>query len=117
LLADLQALGYRFVPPTPATHARVIARPDKQVARSLRDVFGWSLPFAPELLAPSMLSALEAGDALERDGDLLKSKLRVASLDGRLFLHSAYPTTDEKRSLPGARQLSLRGVRPGRTGA
>jgi methylase of polypeptide subunit release factors len=96
LLSDLQALGYRFVPPTPATHARILARPDRQVARSLRDVFGWSLPFAPDLLPPAMFAALEAGGGLARQGDLFKSRLRIASLDGRLFLHSAYPTSEEQ---------------------
>ncbi len=73
----------------------MIARPDKQVARDVRDVFGWSLPFAPDLLPAPMLATLEAGGALEPHGNLLKSKLRVASLDGRLFLHSAFPTSDE----------------------
>jgi methylase of polypeptide subunit release factors len=96
LLSHLQALDYRFVPPTPATQKRVLARPDRQVARSVRDVFGWSLPFAPDLLPPSLFAALEAGGGLEPQGDLFKSKLRVSSLDGRLFLHSAYPTSDEQ---------------------
>ena len=95
LLAELDALGFRFVPPTPATHARVIARPDKQEARSLRDVFGWSLPFAPELLPPAMLAALQAAGAVTPVGNRLQSRLRVASLGGRLFLHSAYPTSEE----------------------
>jgi methylase of polypeptide subunit release factors len=96
LLSHLQALDYRFVPPTPATQKRVLARPDRQVARSVRDVFGWSLPFAPDLLPPSLFAALEAGGGLEPQGNLFKSKLRVSSLDGRLFLHSAYPTSDEQ---------------------
>jgi methylase of polypeptide subunit release factors len=95
LLSDLQALGYRFIPPTPATHARVIARPDRQVAQSLRDVFGWSLPFSRDLLPPAMLAALEQADAVRAHGDMLKSKLRVASLGDHLFLHSAYPTSEE----------------------
>ena len=32
--------GYRFVTPTPATHARVNARPTNAWARGLTDVFG-----------------------------------------------------------------------------
>ncbi len=95
LLSGLQALDFRFVTPTPATHARVLARPGKAQARSLRDIFGWSLPFAPDLLPPALFSALKAGDALEPRGKLFRSRVRVASLDGRLFLHSAYPTSDE----------------------
>lgn len=94
-LADLKALGYRFVPPTPATHARVASRPQKEVARSIRDVFGWSLPFAADLLPAKMLARLEQADMVEAEGGLLKSKVRVASLDDHLFLHSAFPTSDE----------------------
>lgn len=95
LLSSLQALDYRFVAPTPATHARVVARPAKVQARDVRDVFGWSLPFSPELLPSALLAALREGDGVEEEGDLLKSRYRVSSLDGRLFLHSAYPTSDE----------------------
>lgn len=95
LLSDLRRQDYRFVPPTPATHARVVGRPDKRQARSLRDVFGWSLPFAPDLLPHAMLDALHAADAFEVKGDLLRSRVRVASLDTHLFLHSAYPTSSE----------------------
>jgi methylase of polypeptide subunit release factors len=91
----LQALNYRFVAPTPATHARVIARPAQAQARDLRDVFGWSLPFAPDLLPSTMLAALRQAGGVEPAGQLLKSRFRVSSLDGRLFLHSAYPTSDE----------------------
>jgi hypothetical protein len=47
LLRLLDARGYRFVTPTPATHARVVARPHRARARSVADVLGWSLPFAP----------------------------------------------------------------------
>ena len=47
LLAD----GYRFTTPTPLTHQRVNQRDEGQMADSLRDVFGWSRPFAPGLLS------------------------------------------------------------------
>jgi methylase of polypeptide subunit release factors len=96
LLSALRTADYHFVSPTPATHARVIARPDKQVARTLRDVFGWSLPFEPDLLPGEMLAALKQADAVEGQGDKLKSKLRVSSVERQLFLHSAYPTTDDQ---------------------
>ena len=74
----------------------MIARPDKQAARSLRDVFGWSLPFEPDLLPSDMLAGLEQADAVEAHGDMLKSKVRVSSIDDHLFLHSAYPTLDDQ---------------------
>jgi methylase of polypeptide subunit release factors len=95
LLAELEGSGYAFVPPTPATHARVIARPGREQARGLRDVFGWSLPFAADLLPPTMLDALERSGSLRRDGELLKSAIRVARLRDRLFIHSAFPTCAE----------------------
>lgn len=95
LLGELDRAGYRFTAVTPATHARVIARPGPEEARDLRDVFGWSLPFAPGLLAPAIAEALAAADGLERQGPRLKSRLRAASLDGGLFLHSAFPTEAE----------------------
>ena len=95
LLDALVDAGYDFVAVTPATHARVIARRRGQQARDLRDIFGWSLPFEEGTLAPDMLDLLRQADAVETIGSALKSRLRVASLGGRLFLHSAFPTDDE----------------------
>jgi methylase of polypeptide subunit release factors len=95
LLRRLDALGYDFVPPTPATHARVVARADRRTARTLRDVFGWSLPFAPDLLPPDISAALQSGEALETVEGGLRSRVRVSRVRGRLFLHSAYPTDDK----------------------
>jgi len=92
LLAELDRAGYRFTAITPATHNRVVARPDREKARDLRDVFGWSLPFEPGFLPPAIADALAAAGAVERRGSRLKSRLRAASLGGDLFLHSAFPT-------------------------
>src|SRR3546814_3231785 len=58
LLDYLEKAGYRFITPTPATHARVIARPDRQRARSLEDVLGWNLPFAPGTIDDDAVSLL-----------------------------------------------------------
>ncbi len=95
LLAELDRRGYDFVTPTPATHKRVIARADLAEARDLRGVFGWSLPFAPELLPPPLLDPLERSGSLRQAGPLLKSGVRVSRVHGTLFLHSAFPTTAE----------------------
>jgi len=95
LLAELDRAGYRFTAITPATHARVIARPGRAEARDLRDVFGWSLPFGPGFLPPAIGEALAAAGAVERHGARLKSRLRAARLGGDLFLHSAFPTEAE----------------------
>jgi methylase of polypeptide subunit release factors len=94
LLGALQARDYAFVTATPATHARVIKRPDRQQARALRDVLGWSLPFAPDVIDAELLDMLEAAQAVESTGDgMLRARLRVSQVEGTLFLHSAYPTT------------------------
>ena len=95
LLSVLDQQGYDFVPVTPATHAHVVARPDKQQANGLRDVFGWSVPFAPEVLTREMLDLLERSNLLTRQDGLLKSKIRVSRIHGRLIIHSAFPTDDE----------------------
>lgn len=95
LLAALKARGYRFVAPTPATHRRVLGRRDGAVARDLRDVFGWSLPFAKDMLPEPLFAALQAADLLDVRGDLFHARVRVASLGEDLFIHSAFPPTDE----------------------
>lgn len=94
LLIHLRAADYAFVTPTPATHHRVIGRPDRARARDLRDVFGWSLPFDENMLPGPLLEALRAADALHVGDDGLRATVRVASLDGELFLHSAFPPSD-----------------------
>lgn len=93
LVEALHEQDYRFVTVTPVTHARVNARPGNEEARSLRDVFGWSRPFRTELLPPEILGLMDEGGVLVREGGLCRSLVRVSSLDGLLFLHSAFPTT------------------------
>ena len=89
----LRAAGYEFTTVTPATHARVNARPENREARALRDVFGWSRSFAREVVPDEILVLMrEAGILIEENG-LFRSALRVSSLEGELFLHSAFPTT------------------------
>jgi methylase of polypeptide subunit release factors len=92
LLRRLKALDYDFVTVTPATHARIVARPDKQRARTLRDIFGWSLPFARETLPAEIFALLEQAGAVERTGGGHRSRVRVSRVGAHLFLHSAFPT-------------------------
>ena len=91
VVAKLKDLGYGFTTVTPATHATVNARPANARARSLRDVFGWSRPFAQDLLPPDLFATMGEAGILIPSGDLWRSSLRVSSLNGELFLHSAYP--------------------------
>ena len=92
LLERLDALGYDFVTPTPATHARVLGHGGKAEAHTLRDIFGWSLPFRRETIRADLVDLLERGGALAGEGGLFRSRLRVSRVAGALFLHSAYPT-------------------------
>jgi methylase of polypeptide subunit release factors len=92
----LQSAGYAFTTVTPATQARVNARPEAQLARTLRDVFGWSRPFAPDLLPQPVLAALRSAQLLaDEPAGLLRSRVRFSSLQGGLYAHSGFPTTDE----------------------
>ena len=64
LLAWLKERGYRFVTITPASHQRVISRAGWERAENLAGVFGWSLPFARELLPEERFAALESAGLL-----------------------------------------------------
>ncbi len=89
----VQSTGYAFTTPTPATHARVNARPGSAWAQDLAGVFGWSRPFREEVVPSEILVLMrEAGMLLSSDAGL-RSAVRLSSLDGLLFVHSAYPTT------------------------
>lgn len=92
LLQALARRDYRFVTPTPATHARVLARTGRREARDLRDVLGWSLPFRPDIVDTELLKLLDAAGMLAVEGAILRARCRVSSLHDHLFLHSAYPT-------------------------
>ena len=92
LASVLRRSGYRFTCITPDTHAVVAAR-RPEGARNLRDVFGWSLPFAEHDLPSEIVQLLEASGALSRENGRLRSLVRFATFDQTLLLHSAWPTT------------------------
>jgi methylase of polypeptide subunit release factors len=92
LARQLDGRGYRFVTPTPLTHARVNARPDNAMATDLAGVFGWSRPFERTLLPATLFEVLCAAGELKHDGRYWRSDVRLSSLCGQLFLHSAFPT-------------------------
>lgn len=93
LLFWLDAKGYDFVPPTPASHANRLAAADLPPPENLREILGWSRSFDPDRADPQLVDRLSAAGALEKAGDSLRSRVRVARVRGRLFLHSAYPTS------------------------
>jgi SAM-dependent methyltransferase len=92
LLRALKRAGYAFVTPSVPTHRRVLQRRQGAVATDLRDVFGWSLPFGPDLLRPRLLDLMTRDGLVRAAGDLLRSSVRVSSLGEDLLLHSAFPT-------------------------
>lgn len=93
LLGRLDELGYEFVTPTPATHAQVRRRAPAAPPDALRDIFGWSRPFAAELLEPRLLDLARRAGVVRASQEGLRLDVRVSTVDGRLYLHSA-PTSD-----------------------
>jgi SAM-dependent methyltransferase len=86
---------YQFLAITPESHRRVNAREENREARSVRDVFGWSRPFAPGFLPERIVTALRRADVLRsRDGHMA-SGVRFATLGSDLFVHSAFPTVED----------------------
>ncbi len=92
LLERLEHGRYDFVTPTPLTHQRVLKRPAMQEARDLRGALGWSQPFGRDALPSWTVELLETAGLLRRDGERLKSAIRVSRVRGLLFIHSAFPT-------------------------
>lgn len=94
LLHALRAHGYEFITPTPGTHQRVLRKAEPRQAESIRDVLGWSMPFSPETIPQVIEAALQRAGFIEcAPGGLLRATVRVSSLGGDLFLHSAFPTS------------------------
>jgi SAM-dependent methyltransferase len=89
----LQTNGYRFITPTPLTHERVYQRLATPLAMNMRDVFGWSMPFDNELLPDALRVELQEAGIVEKHDALWCSTVRWSSLEGLLFAHSPYPTT------------------------
>jgi methylase of polypeptide subunit release factors len=114
----LLAAGYQFTTSTPASHQIVNARPIQ--GTTLRDVLGWSRPFAADDLPEDILADLIDAQAMEPATGLFRSNLRFSTLEGQIFAHSAFPTTqgdavffgpDTYRFARAVRQ-HVRGLRP-----
>ncbi len=90
----LRDSGYSFTTATPTTHTRVNARAGNEFARNVRGVFGWSRSFFPAILPPRLWELMGRAGIARPDGERWKCTLRLSSLGGNLFFHSAFPTTD-----------------------
>jgi release factor glutamine methyltransferase len=93
LAVSIRATGYRFTTITPSSHALVNARPWNREARTLEGALGWSRPFSRAIIPARLFELMEQAGVLERDGALWRSTVRFSTLDGDLFMHSAFPTT------------------------
>ena len=85
--------GYNFVTVTPATHLLVNSRPENRWGHSLQDIFGWSRPFQQHVLPAVMFDLMMKAGVLAEHEDGMRSLIRFSSLDGNMFVHSAFPTT------------------------
>lgn len=92
LISFLKEEKYSFVTPTPATHSRNNQRAGNERALSLTDAFGWSRPFSPSLLPSPLFDLLRDSAVIFECVAEWKSSVRASTLDGELFLHSAFPT-------------------------
>ncbi len=88
----LEAAHYRFTTITPASHARINARPGNEQALDLRGVFGWSRPFAADAIDPAIIDLMRRAGVLDASGALLRSTVRASTLGERCYFHSAFPT-------------------------
>ncbi|MDB5797281.1 MAG: methylase of polypeptide chain release factor [Paucimonas sp.] len=90
----LRAGGYRFTTVTPASHAVINARPGNEWATDVCGVFGWSRPFRQSALPKPVFELMREAGVLARHGEGWRSLVRLSSLQGQLFFHSAYPTQE-----------------------
>lgn len=99
LLQALRDRMYRFTTITPLSHQTVLQRSSTRgqpaAAQDLRDVFGWSMPFHPDVLDAELFGLMRASEVLRAAGQgLYRSAVRVSSLGDLLLLHSAFPTVE-----------------------
>ena len=87
----LKGEHYRFITVTPESHRRVNARAENSEANSLRDIFGWSRRFKPEILGAAGMKLLAGAGTLKEHDGRYKSAVRFSSYGDSLFVHSAYP--------------------------
>ncbi len=88
----LQQAAYSFTAITPLSHQYNNQRAAAAHAQNLRDIFGWSRPFARSVINDQLFELMQAAQVLQRDGDRWRSKVRFADFRGLLCAHSAYPT-------------------------
>ena len=89
----LKQHAYEFTTITPVTHRRVNARVHAAWAHDLPGIFGWSRPFMAAVPGAPLLELMRTAGVVERGAGTLRANLRVSTLGGQLYFHSAFPTT------------------------
>ncbi|UYL07507.1 class I SAM-dependent methyltransferase [Bdellovibrio sp. SKB1291214] len=91
---------YHFTAVTPESHRRVLARNCHFNTMKSTDIyrhfFGWNRAVPSALIAPQVLKPLKAANLIVADGPAVKSLVRFATLDDKIFAHSGFPTDDEQ---------------------
>lgn len=85
----LMDAGYRFSTVTPATRRRVNGRAGNRRAHDLRGVFGWGRPFIEGTLPAAIVQLMRDAGVLAHSGHGLRATVRAATLNGRLYFHTA----------------------------
>jgi len=86
---ELRGRNYNFTAVTPLTHHRVLNRARED---TLLAAFGWNCWFRREEMESILFELLMRSEQLDSTNGLFRSRVRFASLDELLFMHSAYPT-------------------------
>lgn len=86
--------GYRFTTVSPDSHRRYLQRRAPEASASLRDVFGWNMPFDPAGLPDDIRALAQDAGALDVSGPLARSRVRYSTIGECIYLHSNYPTLD-----------------------
>jgi SAM-dependent methyltransferase len=90
----LQRDDYAFVTISTPSHRRVNGRPGNELATDARGVFGWNRSFNDQLLDTETMALMREAGILQHQDGMYKSALRVSTLEGRLYFHSAFPTRE-----------------------
>lgn len=89
LLSHLADRNYHFVTPNRGVHALVSRRRAAEDDTLLRDIFGWVRPFSAGMLPSDLENVLRKACLISANGDHFLSRLRVSTVGGLLFAHSA----------------------------
>ena len=104
LLEYLKIQNYHFTTISPVSHEKVNNRPENATTNNLTGIFGWNRTFNAKAIEASLFDLMQSAKIVAKVENGWKSLLRVSSIDSsnnfsiknQLFLHSAYPTTDNE---------------------